>query len=127
MALVRYDMPIGFRDGYGRTRQAAQRITGSDAVDWPDSTIDGQPLWRKSSEQMLDLPLRQDGMDVRSIGSHTTTPFSRETIGSGRCSGYGDNDSHIRPTTPPEHGHPTMNSGYFRCASRVWGLAIYQM
>ncbi|MHB0999200.1 MAG: LamG domain-containing protein [Armatimonadota bacterium] len=63
MALVRYDMPIGFQEGYGRTRQAAQRIEGPDAVDWPGFTFDGKPLWDKSSEQTLDLPLRQDGME----------------------------------------------------------------
>ena len=45
MYLVRYDMPIGFQEranDNGRTRQAAERLTGEgveDAVDWPEITL----------------------------------------------------------------------------------------
>jgi hypothetical protein len=80
LSLVRYDMPRGFADGYAPTRQPAQRKDGPDAVDWPDFTLNGQPLWRDGSEATVPLrlrkgaeaasPFRQPGDDVIEPGAH---------------------------------------------------------
>ena len=65
-ALVRYDQPIGFQEGYGRTRQTAQRADGPDAVDWPNFTLAGKPLWDTDAAQNLDVALR-DGAEARPL------------------------------------------------------------
>ena len=65
-ALVRYDRPLGFQEGYGRTRQNAQRVAGPDAIDWPNFTLTGKPLWRDSALQALDVTLR-DGVEARPL------------------------------------------------------------
>jgi hypothetical protein len=63
MALVRFDQPIGFQEGYGRTRVTAQKAAGPDAVDWPQITLDGKPIFALSGEQDVDLPLRENGKE----------------------------------------------------------------
>ncbi|HEY0072870.1 MAG TPA: LamG-like jellyroll fold domain-containing protein [Abditibacteriaceae bacterium] len=63
MALVRFDQPIGFQEGYGRTRLTAQKVAGPDAVDWPQITLDGKPIFALSGEQDVDLPLRENGKE----------------------------------------------------------------
>lgn len=62
-ALVRWDQPIGGQEGYGRTRRAAQKVAGPDAVDWPQITLDGKPVFEKSSEEDKDLTLRENGKE----------------------------------------------------------------
>ena len=59
LTLVRYDQPRGLSSGYAPTRQSAVRVGGADAVDWPDFTLNGQPLWRESAEQKVPLKLRR--------------------------------------------------------------------
>lgn len=61
-ALVRYDMPVGFSEGYGRTRQAAVRKAGPDAVDWPALSLNGKPTFAGGAEQMLFLPVKGGGL-----------------------------------------------------------------
>ena len=80
ISLVRYDMPRGLSDGYAPTRQPAQRKDGPDAVDWPDFTLNGQPLWRDGSVATMPLrlrkgaeaasPFRQAGDDLIEPGAH---------------------------------------------------------
>ncbi len=62
-ALVRFDQPIGRQEGYGRTRITAQKKAGPDAIDWPQITLDNNPILEKSGEQNIDLPLRENGKE----------------------------------------------------------------
>ncbi|HEY2342259.1 MAG TPA: hypothetical protein VGH90_04475, partial [Chthoniobacteraceae bacterium] len=58
LSLVRYDLPIGDSNGYAPTRQlAARKSKGADAVDWPDLTLDGKPLFRDHAEETVQLTL----------------------------------------------------------------------
>lgn len=63
LALVRWDQPIGRQEGYGRTRRTAQKVAGPDAVDWPQITLDGAPIFAQSGEERRDLPLRENGKE----------------------------------------------------------------
>ncbi|MGB8165972.1 MAG: hypothetical protein WCF18_00670 [Chthoniobacteraceae bacterium] len=65
LTLVRYDMPRGLSDGFAPTRQAARRKEGTDAVDWPSFTLNGQPLWVAQSEANVPLKVRK-GTEVKS-------------------------------------------------------------
>jgi hypothetical protein len=56
--LVRYDLPIADSDGFAPTHQIATRKLGQDAVDWPDFTLNGKPLFKTASEERVVLPLR---------------------------------------------------------------------
>lgn len=59
LSLVRYDMPRGLSDGYAPTRQLARRTTDrAEAVDWPDFTLNGKPLFRKGAQEEVTLKLR---------------------------------------------------------------------
>lgn len=58
LRLVRYDLPIAESDGFAPTHQTAVRKLGQDAVDWPDFTLNGKPLFRTSPEERVPLPLR---------------------------------------------------------------------
>ena len=55
ISLVRYDMPIGGSDGFAPTRQLAKRIDGPNAVDWPDFTLNGKPVFRDRTEEQIEL------------------------------------------------------------------------
>jgi hypothetical protein len=66
LSLVRYDMPRGLSNGYAPTRQLAQRKDGSDAVDWPDLTLNGQPVFRGGAEESRPLTLRK-GADAKPL------------------------------------------------------------
>ena len=46
LSLGRYDMPEANTDGYGRIHQIAQRRGGPDAIDWPQMTLEGTPLFQ---------------------------------------------------------------------------------
>jgi hypothetical protein len=59
LALVRYDLPRAFSDGYAPTRQLAARVGGMHAVDWPEFTLNGKPLWRSGAEETVKLGLRR--------------------------------------------------------------------
>jgi hypothetical protein len=59
LSLVRYDLPRGFSSGFAPTRQPARRVEGTDAVEWPDFTLNGQPLWRGDTEEKIELRLRK--------------------------------------------------------------------
>ena len=61
MFLVRWDAPLGFKDGYGHTRQSVQRVPGPDAVDWPQMSLNGRPLFGDKAEEAVTLPLRTGG------------------------------------------------------------------
>jgi hypothetical protein len=70
LSLVRYDLPIGNSDGYAPTRQLAARKTkGADAVDWPDFTLDGRPLFRERAEETVQLTLHSRGEAASSFQS----------------------------------------------------------
>jgi hypothetical protein len=66
LSLVRYDLPRGLSDGYAPTRQLAVRKEGDDAVDWPDFTLNGSPIFRKSAQESLPLRLRS-GVEARPL------------------------------------------------------------
>ncbi len=66
LTLVRYDLPRGLSDGFAPTRQAARRKEGTDAVDWPSFTLNGQPLWAAQSEANEALKLRKSA-EVKSF------------------------------------------------------------
>ncbi len=80
LSLVRYDMPRGHSDGFAPTRQLAQGKTGEEAVDWPDFTLNGQPVFRGKVEEKIALKLRRGaeakplfqapGDDVIQPGNH---------------------------------------------------------
>ena len=55
LSLVRYDMPRGGSDGFAPTRQVARRIDGPNAVDWPDFTLNGKPVFRERAEERMEL------------------------------------------------------------------------
>ena len=55
LSLVRYDMPLGGSDGLAPTRQSAQRSDGPNAVDWPDFTLNGKPVFRDRAEERIEL------------------------------------------------------------------------
>jgi hypothetical protein len=57
--LVRYDLPLGNSDGYAPTRHLAQRKDGSDAVDWPDFTLNGKPIFRAGAEEERPLLMQR--------------------------------------------------------------------
>ena len=57
-SLVRYDLPVGRSDGYAPTRQLAERRGGENAVDWPDLTFNGVPIFRNGAEEKIVLNLR---------------------------------------------------------------------
>ena len=68
LSLVRYDLPIGPSSGLAPTRQLAQRNTDMpDAVDWPDFTLNGQPIFRDRAEEQIPLKLR--------TGAEAASPF----------------------------------------------------
>ncbi len=72
LSLVRYDLPIGLSDGYAPTRQLAVRsVDGKDAVDWPDMTFDGQPIFRERAEHAMEIALRR--------GADAESPFQART------------------------------------------------
>ncbi|MHA3774033.1 hypothetical protein ACXR0O_21100 [Verrucomicrobiota bacterium sgz303538] len=53
-------MPRGLSDGYAPTRQLAKRDPDApDAVDWPDFTLNGQPIFRGRAEERIPLKLRK--------------------------------------------------------------------
>ena len=80
LSLVRYDMPRGLSDGYAPTRQLAQNKADQDAVDWPDFTLNGKPIFRGKAEENIALKLRRGaeakplfqapGDDVVQPGNH---------------------------------------------------------
>ncbi len=55
ISLVRYDMPLGASDGSAPTRQITRRIDGPNAVDWPDFTLNGKPVFRDRTEEQIAL------------------------------------------------------------------------
>src|SRR5881394_2019640 len=61
LSLVRYDLPRGLGDGFAPTRQLAQRREGQDAVEWPDCTLNGQPVFRGKSVEPANMRLRTGG------------------------------------------------------------------
>jgi hypothetical protein len=58
LSLVRYDLPLGGSSGYAPTRQLAQAREGQDAVEWPDLTLSGRPIFRGRAEEKIPLRLR---------------------------------------------------------------------
>ncbi len=66
LSLVRYDMPLGLSSGLAPTRQLARRnVDAPEAVDWPDFTLNGQPIFRDRAEAAVPLTLRR-GADAAS-------------------------------------------------------------
>ncbi len=68
LLLVRHDMPRGLSDGYAPTRQLAVRRGGSDAIEWPAFTLNGQPLWQTKADERVPLRLRK--------GAEAMPPFA---------------------------------------------------
>lgn len=68
LCLVRYDMPLGLSSGLTPTRQVARRdILAPEGVDWPDFTLNGQPIFRERAEEHVPLRLRK--------GAEAASPF----------------------------------------------------
>ncbi len=81
LSLVRYDMPLGLSNGLAPTRQLARRDADSpDGTDWPDFTLNGQPIFRDRAEAQVPLrlrsgadaasPFQMPGDDVLQPGNH---------------------------------------------------------
>ena len=112
LLLVRYDLPRGGSDGFAPTRQLAQRVEGSNAVDWPVFTLNGKPVFQVRAEENVTLPLpaaadgkswfQSDGDSVIQPGNHwfravqslagkrhiyTADETARGAAGSGEVSG----------------------------------------
>jgi len=66
LSIVRYDLPIGFSNGLAPTRQQPRRKDAPDAVDWPDFTLNGQPIFRGKPEERLPLKYHK-GADAASF------------------------------------------------------------
>ena len=66
LRLARYDAVLGATTGRGFVNAKAERKGGPDAVDWPQFTLSGQPLWQKDAEETRFLPLRE-GEAARSL------------------------------------------------------------
>src|SRR4029453_18419997 len=64
LSLVRFDLPIALSDGHAPTRQIAVRKDGDEAVDWPDFTLNGAPIFRNGAQASLPLRLRR-GAEAR--------------------------------------------------------------
>jgi len=71
LSLVRYDSPLAFSDGYAPTRQAAKLKDGTDAVAWPDFSLNHQPIFRGKSQEDVPLKLRK--------GAEAASPFQLPT------------------------------------------------
>ena len=68
LSLVRYDMPLGLSTGLAPTRQLARRdVEAPDGVDWPDFTLNGQPIFRDRADAQIPLKLR--------AGAEAASPF----------------------------------------------------
>ena len=68
LSIVRYDMPLGRSSGLAPTRQLARRDADApEGMDWPDFTLNGQPLFRERAEEQVPLKLRQ--------GAEGASPF----------------------------------------------------
>ena len=68
LSIVRYDMPAGQSNGLAPTRQLARRDADApDGVDWPDFTLNGQPIFRDRAEEQIPLRLR--------AGAEAASPF----------------------------------------------------
>jgi hypothetical protein len=65
LSIVRYDLPIGFSNGLAPTRQQPKRKDAPDAVDWPDFTLNGQPIFRGKTEERIPLKYHK-GADAAS-------------------------------------------------------------
>jgi hypothetical protein len=85
LSLVRYDMPLGFSDGFAPTHQLAVQKDGEEAVEWPDFTLNGAPIFRKGAQESLPFRLRrgsearplfqQPGDEVIQPGEHWFRPI----------------------------------------------------
>ena len=87
LLLVRYDLPVGLSDGYAPTRQLAARKDGDDgdAVEWPEFTLNGAPVFRKGAKEILPFRLRrgaeakphfqQPGDEIIQPGNHWFRPI----------------------------------------------------
>ena len=112
MTLVRYDLPRGLSNGFAPTRQLATRRAGPDAVEWPDFTLNGQPLWRSGAEESVELRLRQGAEaaslfqaatdDVVQPGGHWLRPM----VGSAKRRHVytADNTARTAPSSPESGG-----------------------
>ena len=58
LRLTRWDAPLGFKGRNEMTRQVVKREAGPDAVDWPNFTLAGRPLWQEDGDEIRALPLR---------------------------------------------------------------------
>ena len=68
LSLVRFDMPLGLSGGLAPTRQLARREADApEGVDWPDFTLNGQPIFRDRAEEQVPLKLR--------AGAEAASPF----------------------------------------------------
>ena len=66
LRLARYDSFESFTNGRGFVNDRAERVAGSDAVDWPALMLGDQPIWNKDAEETQFLALR-DGDAARSL------------------------------------------------------------
>ncbi len=72
LSLVRYDTPIGLSDGFAPTRQpAVRRADGDEALDWPEMTLNGAPIFRGGAEDSAKLKLHR--------GAEADSPFESRT------------------------------------------------
>jgi len=88
LTLGRFDMPVASTQGYGHIHQTAVRIPGPDAVDWPQMTLDGAPLFQTGdkAEQISFIRKRvgkeamskfeQDGDCIIEPGHHWLRPLA---------------------------------------------------
>lgn len=84
LSLVRYDLPRGRSDGFAPTRQLARRKGENDAIEWPEFTLNGRPIFRHGVEEKVPMRLRQGSSakplfqvpedDVIQPGSHWLRP-----------------------------------------------------
>jgi hypothetical protein len=71
LALVRYDMPIAFSDGFAPTHQTARHKDGEEEIAWPDLTLNGRPIFRGKAEEQVPLKMHQ--------GAEANSPFQLPT------------------------------------------------
>lgn len=71
LSLVRYDSPIAQSNGFAPTRMDAAKKSGEEAVDWPDFTLNGQPIFRTTADARVPLTLHK--------GAEASSPFQLQT------------------------------------------------
>jgi hypothetical protein len=71
LSLVRYDSPAAQSNGFAPTRLLAAGKAGEETIDWPELTLNGQPIFRTGADATVPLTLHK--------GAEAASPFQANT------------------------------------------------